>query len=75
MCIFCDIANKKLETNIVYEDETVMVFLDNDPINEGHVLLIPKEHYLDVTLWYFMILLKKCYHIVFWGCEQFSDSI
>ena len=48
MCIFCDIANKKLETNIVYEDETVMAFLDNDPINEGHVLLIPKEHYLDV---------------------------
>ena len=48
MCIFCDIVNKKLETNIVYEDETVMAFLDNDPINEGHVLLISKEHYLDV---------------------------
>jgi len=48
MCIFCDIANKKLETNIVYEDEVVMAFLDCDPINEGHVLLIPKKHYLDV---------------------------
>lgn len=47
MCIFCDIANKKLETNIVHEDEVVMAFLDCDPINEGHVLLIPKEHYLD----------------------------
>ena len=45
MCIFCDVANKKLETNIVYEDEMVMVFLDSDPINEGHILLIPKEHY------------------------------
>ena len=42
MCIFCDIANKKLETNIVYEDEMVMAFLDSDPINEGHILLIPK---------------------------------
>ena len=48
MCIFCDIADKKLETNIVYEDEMVMAFLDCDPINEGHVLLIPKKHYLDV---------------------------
>ena len=48
MCVFCDIANKKIETNIVYEDEMVMALLDCDPINEGHVLLIPKEHYLDV---------------------------
>ena len=48
MCIFCDIANKKLETNIVYEDEMVMAFLDSDPINQGHILLIPKEHYFDI---------------------------
>lgn len=48
MCIFCDIANKKLETNIVYEDEVVMAFLDCDPINEGHILMIPKEHYCDI---------------------------
>jgi len=48
MCIFCDIANKKLETNIVYEDEMVMAFLDNDPINTGHVLVITKEHYCDI---------------------------
>lgn len=48
MCLFCDIANKRIETNIVYEDEIVMAFLDCDPINEGHVLLIPKKHYLDV---------------------------
>lgn len=48
MCIFCEIVNKELEANIVYEDEVVMAFLDNDPINEGHVLLITKEHYLDV---------------------------
>ena len=48
MCIFCDIANKKLETNIVYEDEVVMAFLDCDPINVGHILVIPKEHYCDI---------------------------
>ena len=44
MCIFCDIANKKLESNVVYEDDVVIAFLDNDPINEGHILVVPKIH-------------------------------
>ena len=48
MCIFCDIVNKKSDAYIVYENENVIAFLDNDPINEGHILLIPKKHYLDV---------------------------
>ena len=48
MCLFCDIANKEVNTNIIYEDELVMAFLDIEPINEGHMLLIPKTHYLDV---------------------------
>lgn len=45
-CIFCNKEN--LSTGIVYEDEYVMAFMDIEPINEGHVLLITKEHYLDV---------------------------
>ena len=40
MCVFCDIVNNKIGANIVYKDENVMAFLDNDPINEGHILLI-----------------------------------
>lgn len=46
-CIFCKIAKHKIKAFIVYEDEEVISFLDNDPINEGHVLIIPKKHYLD----------------------------
>lgn len=45
-CIFCNKEN--LSAGIVYEDEYVMAFMDIEPINEGHVLLITKEHYLDV---------------------------
>lgn len=45
-CVFCH--KERLVTDIIYEDEIVMAFMDMDPINEGHVLLIPKEHYLDV---------------------------
>lgn len=47
MCVFCDIAASTTEAYVVYEDELCMAFLDSDPICEGHVLLIPKEHYLD----------------------------
>ena len=45
-CIFCH--KEIITTDIIYEDEMVIVFMDMDPINEGHVLLVPKEHYCDV---------------------------
>ena len=44
-CIFC--SRERIKTDFVYEDDQVMAFLDMDPINEGHVLLVPKAHYLD----------------------------
>ena len=45
-CIFCN--KERLNPIIVYEDELVLAFMDTDPINEGHILLIPKEHCIDV---------------------------
>lgn len=62
-CIFCH--KEKISTDFVYEDEMVMAFMDIDPINEGHVLLVPKDHYLDVdempdeVLSHLMIVSKK----------------
>ena len=47
-CTFCKIANKEIESNIVYESNNIIAFLDIDPINEGHILIVPKEHYLDI---------------------------
>lgn len=47
-CIFCSIANGKVPAEIIYEDETIISFLDIEPINEGHILIIPKKHYLDL---------------------------
>lgn len=44
MCIFCRIANHELPASVVYEDELAMAFLDIQPINPGHVLVIPKKH-------------------------------
>lgn len=47
-CIFCKIVRKQAPASIIYEDETVIVFLDIRPLNEGHTLVIPKKHYVDI---------------------------
>lgn len=44
-CVFCQIVQKKLPASIVYEDDTVLAFLDIRPVNEGHTLVIPKQHF------------------------------
>jgi histidine triad (HIT) family protein len=47
-CVFCRIAQKQSPGSVVYEDRTVMAFLDTNPLNEGHTLIIPKEHYENI---------------------------
>lgn len=44
-CIFCDIASKNSEAEIIYENEKFIAFLDINPVNYGHTLVIPKTHY------------------------------
>ena len=47
-CIFCKIAQKQAPASVIYEDKTIMAFLDIRPLNLGHTLVIPKAHYLDI---------------------------
>jgi histidine triad (HIT) family protein len=44
-CVFCKIAKKEIPAYIVYEDKDYMAFLDINPRNPGHCLVIPKAHY------------------------------
>jgi histidine triad (HIT) family protein len=44
-CIFCNIKERKAEAEIIFEDEHVLAFLDVQPVNYGHTLVIPKKHY------------------------------
>jgi histidine triad (HIT) family protein len=44
-CIFCNIRDRKAEAEIVFEDENILAFLDIQPINYGHTLVITKKHY------------------------------
>jgi histidine triad (HIT) family protein len=47
-CIFCRITQKRVSSNLVYEDERAMAFLDIRPLNEGHTLIVPKSHYENI---------------------------
>ena len=44
-CIFCKIVKKEIPSAVVYEDDKVLAFLDIAPVNKGHTLVVPKEHY------------------------------
>jgi diadenosine tetraphosphate (Ap4A) HIT family hydrolase len=43
-CVFCRIVEGSAQASIVYSDESVLAFLDIQPVNQGHVLVIPKRH-------------------------------
>ena len=43
-CLGCRLANSKENVHIVFEDEQVCCILDHTPFNEGHVLILPKQH-------------------------------
>ncbi len=43
-CIFCNIANKTIGADVVYEDDQLMVVRDILPKAPVHLLVIPKIH-------------------------------
>lgn len=43
-CIFCAIAKKEAQAEIVYEDDQLLAFKDINPQAPVHLLIIPKEH-------------------------------
>lgn len=44
-CLFCKIINGELPSTKVYEDENIIGILDINPVNIGHTLVIPKNHF------------------------------
>lgn len=43
-CLFCKIAGHEIDSDIVYEDESLMAFHDIHPKAPIHILIIPKKH-------------------------------
>ncbi|OGY49241.1 MAG: hypothetical protein A3D39_03025 [Candidatus Buchananbacteria bacterium RIFCSPHIGHO2_02_FULL_39_17] len=48
-CIFCKIVAGQIPAAKIYEDDKVLAFLDINPINPGHTLVIPKIHFSNLT--------------------------
>ena len=47
-CVFCKIVAGEVPSFKLFEDETTLAFMDINPANEGHALVIPKEHAPDL---------------------------
>ena len=47
-CVFCRIARNEEPASFVYEDESVVAFLDARPISEGHTLVVTRRHYENI---------------------------
>ena len=48
-CIFCNVIAGNLPASVVYEDNTTLAFMDIQPVNTGHVLVIPKAHFTQLS--------------------------
>ena len=43
-CIFCKIVAGEIPSVKIYEDDLVFAFMDINPVQAGHTLIIPKAH-------------------------------
>ena len=43
-CIFCNVLVEEVPSSKVYQDELVALFMDIQPVNQGHMLVIPNVH-------------------------------
>jgi histidine triad (HIT) family protein len=44
-CVFCRMVSGEIPVAKVYEDQTILAFLDIGPVSDGHTLVIPKQHF------------------------------
>ena len=63
-CRFCQIAQKKVQDYIIWEDKDFIVLLDANPAKPGHCMIIPKKHtdyffYLDDELYLKLFKIAK----------------
>ena len=43
-CVICKLISGELEVSMVYQDDCCSAFLDHQPINPGHALVVPNRH-------------------------------
>ncbi len=69
-CIFCKMIAGEIPTYKVYEDDKVFAILDINPGNDGHILLLPRDHYQILPqmppdiLGHMMVIAKKISNVM-----------
>ncbi len=48
-CPFCDLIRGAAEVSVCYEDGAALAFMDIQPVNPGHVLVVPREHHVTLA--------------------------
>ncbi|MDR2454866.1 MAG: HIT domain-containing protein [Bifidobacteriaceae bacterium] len=48
-CLFCRFVSGELKTDLVGQNEHAIAFADTNPQAPMHILVIPREHYVDVA--------------------------
>ncbi len=67
-CIFCKIVKGEIPSSKLYEDSGALAFLDINPVNIGHALVIPKKHFKNIletpedVIAHMMKIVKKVSH-------------
>lgn len=48
-CIFCKIINNEIPSKTIYEDEKIKIIMNINPITNGHLLVIPQQHMVNIN--------------------------
>src|ERR1044071_6946418 len=48
-CVFCQIVAGGSPVSWIHQDDTVVAFMDHQPITQGHMLVMPREHAVLIT--------------------------
>ena len=45
-CVFCQIVRGEAEASFVHSDDEIVAFMDIQPITQGHMLVVPRQHFV-----------------------------
>ena len=48
-CIFCKIIKGELPSKTIYEDDLIKIIMNINPSTDGHLLVLPKEHMVNIN--------------------------